>query len=93
VDAYLGYYAKDFQTPAGESRAAWEKQRRERIGAAKTIKVNVSSPKVTVNGANQATVRFRQAYQSDTFKSTGNKTLVLVKGAEGRWQIQQEKSR
>jgi Flp pilus assembly protein TadD/ketosteroid isomerase-like protein len=93
VDAYLGYYAKDFQTPAGESRTAWEKQRRERIGAAKTINVGVGSPKVTVNGANQATVRFRQAYQSDKFKSTGSKTLVLVKGAEGRWQIQQEKSR
>jgi tetratricopeptide (TPR) repeat protein len=93
VDAYLGYYAKDFQTPGGETRAAWEKQRRERIGAAKTIRVNVGSPQVTVNGANQATVRFRQAYQSDRFKSTGNKTLVLVKGAEGRWQIQQEKAR
>jgi tetratricopeptide (TPR) repeat protein len=93
VDAYLGYYAKDFQPPAGESRAAWEKSRRERIGAAKTISVNVGSPKVTLNGANQATVSFRQAYQSDRFKATGNKTLVLVKGAEGRWQIQQEKSR
>src|SRR5688500_4674380 len=69
VDAYLGYYAKEFQTPAGESRAAWEKQRRERIGAAKTISVGVGAPKVTVNGANEATVRFRQAYQSDRFKS------------------------
>ena len=93
VDAYLGYYAKDFQTPSGESRAAWEKSRRARIGGAKTISVNVGSPKVTLNGANQATVSFRQAYQSDSFKATGNKTLVLVKGAEGRWQIEQEKSR
>jgi tetratricopeptide (TPR) repeat protein len=93
VDAYLGFYAKDFQTPGGEPRAAWEKSRRARIGSAKTISVNVGSPKVTMNGAGQATVRFRQAYQSDTFKSTGNKTLVLVKGADGRWQIQQEKSR
>ena len=93
VDAYLGYYAKDFQAPGGEPRAAWEKSRRARIGSAKTISVNVGSPKVTMNGAGQATVRFRQAYQSDTFKSTGNKTLVLVKGADGRWQIQQEKSR
>ena len=93
VDAYLGYYAKDFQTPGGEPRAAWEKSRRARIGSAKTISVNLGSPKVTMNGAAQATVRFRQAYQSDSFKSTGNKTLVLVKGADGRWQIQQEQSR
>jgi tetratricopeptide (TPR) repeat protein len=93
VDAYLGYYAKDFQTPSGEPRADWEKARRTRIGAAKKIAVGVDSPKVTMSGANQATVAFRQAYQSDSFKATGGKTLVLVKGADGRWQIQQEKSR
>jgi len=93
VDAYLGYYAKDFQTPSGESRADWEKARRSRISDAKTISVGVNSPKVTMKGPNQASVRFRQAYRSDSFKSTGGKTLVLVKGAEGRWQIQQESSR
>jgi tetratricopeptide (TPR) repeat protein len=93
VDAYLGYYAKDFQTPGGESRADWEKARRTRISAAKKITVGVSSPKVTMSGANQASVTFRQAYQSDSFKAIGGKTLVLVKGADGRWQIQQEKSR
>jgi tetratricopeptide (TPR) repeat protein len=93
VDAYLGYYAKDFQTPSGESRADWEKARRTRIGAAKKITVGVDAPKVMMSGANQATVTFRQAYQSDSFKATGGKTLVLAKGADGRWQIQQEKSR
>jgi tetratricopeptide (TPR) repeat protein len=93
VDAYLGYYAKDFETPGGESRAEWEKARRARISGAKTIKVGVGSAKVTLNGANQASVTFRQAYQSDSFKATGSKTLVLVKAADGRWQIQQEKSR
>jgi tetratricopeptide (TPR) repeat protein len=93
VDAYLGYYAKDFQTPSGESRADWEKSRRTRIAGAKTITVGVVSPQVTMSGANQASVTFRQAYQSDSFKATGNKTLVLVKSADGRWQIQQEKSR
>jgi tetratricopeptide (TPR) repeat protein len=92
VDAYLSYYAKDFHTPSGETRANWEKSRRSRIGAAKVIAVVLSSPKVTMNSASQATVTFRQAYRSDSFKATGNKTLVLVKGAEGRWQIQQEKS-
>src|SRR6185436_14972975 len=41
VDAYLGYYAKDFKTPGGEARPAWEKTRRERIGAAKSIAVGI----------------------------------------------------
>jgi tetratricopeptide (TPR) repeat protein len=93
VDAYLGYYAKDFQTPGGQSRAGWEKARRSRISGAKTISVGVSSPRVTMNGPSQASVRFRQAYRSDSFKSTGRKTLVMVKAADGRWQIQQEQSR
>jgi tetratricopeptide (TPR) repeat protein len=93
VDAYLGYYAKDFQTPSGEARADWEKARRTRISAAKKIAVGVGSPKVTMNGADKASVTFRQASPSDSFKATGGKTLVLVRGAEGRWQIQQEKSR
>src|SRR5438105_3060486 len=92
VDAYLSYYAKDFQTPSGESRADWEKGRRARIRGAKVISVVVSSPQVTMNGANEATVKFRQAYRSDSFKAAGGKTLVMVKGADGRWQIQQEKS-
>jgi Flp pilus assembly protein TadD len=79
ADAYLSYYAKDFKT------------RRSRIGAAKTIKVAIGSPKVTMNGSNEATVVFQQNYQSDTFKSAGRKTLVMSK-ADGRWQIREEKS-
>jgi Flp pilus assembly protein TadD/ketosteroid isomerase-like protein len=91
ADAYLSYYAKDFKTPGKESRADWEKSRRSRIGAAKTIKVAIGSPKVTMNGSNEATVVFQQNYQSDTFKSAGRKTLVMSK-ADGRWQIREEKS-
>lgn len=93
VDAYLGYYAKDFQTPSGEPRADWEKARRSRISGAKAISVGVSAPQVTMSGPSQASVRFRQAYRSDSFKSSGRKTLVMVKAADGRWQIQQEQSR
>jgi tetratricopeptide (TPR) repeat protein len=92
VDGYLSHYAKDFQTPGGEPRADWEKQRRARIGGAKSIAVGVASPKVTMSGANQASVTFRQSYRSDTFKGTSNKTLVMVRNG-GRWQIQQENSK
>ena len=92
VESYLAYYAKDFKTPGGEPRAAWEKSRRDRIAAAKSISVGVGSPKVTLNGDNQATVSFRQAYRSDKLKVSSSKTLVLVKSADGRWQIRQEKS-
>jgi murein L,D-transpeptidase YafK len=91
ADAYLAYYAKGFKTPGGESRADWEKTRRARITAPKSIAVSVASPKVTMEGADRATVSFRQNYKSDVLKANSRKTLVLVK-SEGRWQILEEKS-
>jgi len=91
ADAYLAFYAADFQTPGGESRADWEKARRTRITAPKSISIAIASPKVTMSGPNQAKVTFRQTYRSDVLKNTSSKTLVMVK-AEGRWRIQQEKS-
>ena len=91
ADGYLAYYAKEFKTPGGEARAAWEKTRRARIEAPKSIAVGVESPKVTMTGADRATVSFRQSYRSDVLKSNSRKTLVMVR-TDGRWQIVEEKS-
>jgi tetratricopeptide (TPR) repeat protein len=90
AEGYLAYYAKDFDPPGNQSRADWEKSRRSRIEAPKSISVSVASPKVTMQGSDSARVTFRQTYHSDVFKGTSNKTLVLVK-ADGRWQIREEK--
>jgi len=91
ADTYLGYYAKDFKTPGGEARAEWEKTRRARITAPKSIWVSLEQPKVTMSGAERATVTFRQNYKSDVLKSNSRKTLVMVK-ADGGWKILEEKS-
>jgi tetratricopeptide (TPR) repeat protein len=91
VDGYLAHYAKDFKTPAGESRADWEKSRRSRIEGAKSIQVAVDSPKVTMRSPEQASVSFRQTYRSDKLNTTSRKTLELVK-ADGRWLIREEKA-
>ena len=91
ANAYLSYYAGDFKTPGGEARPAWEKTRRERIAAPKSIEVKVDSPKVTLRGSNEASVTFRQDYRSDKLTSANTKTLELVK-ADGRWQIREEKA-
>jgi tetratricopeptide (TPR) repeat protein len=91
VDAYLGHYAKDFKTPGGEPREAWEKTRRERISGAKSIQVAIDSPKVTMRSPDQASVSFRQTYRSDRIKSQNRKTLELVK-ADGQWLIREEKA-
>src|SRR6266851_1157007 len=91
ANAYLSYYAGDFKPPGGEARPAWEKTRRERIAAPKSIEVEVDSPKVTLRGNNEASVTFRQNYRSDKLTSSNTKTLELVK-ADGRWQIREEKA-
>ena len=91
ADGYLSYYAKEFKTPGGEARDAWEKTRRARITAPKSISVGVEAAKVTMNGAERATVTFRQNYRSDVLKANNRKTLVMVRSG-GRWQILEEKS-
>ncbi len=90
ADGYLSHYARDFDPPGDQSRADWEKSRRSRIAAPKSISVTIASPKVTMQGSDSASVTFRQTYRSDVFKGTSSKTLVLVK-ADGRWQIREEK--
>jgi Flp pilus assembly protein TadD/ketosteroid isomerase-like protein len=90
VDGYLSFYGKEFKAPGGESRADWEKARRVRISAPKSITVTVESPRISVSG-DQASVTFRQSYKSDVIKATSTtKTLVLAR-ADGRWLIQQER--
>jgi tetratricopeptide (TPR) repeat protein len=91
VDGYLAAYAKDFKTPGGESRADWEKTRRARIEAPKSIAVDVEQANVTMAGSDQASVTFRQSYRSEKLKSSGRKTLLMTR-ADGRWLIREEKS-
>lgn len=90
VEAYLSHYARDFDVPGGQSRDAWEKQRRSRLEAPESIAVEIASPKVTMRGAERASVSFRQTYRSNLFNGTSNKTLEMVK-SENRWRILQEK--
>jgi ketosteroid isomerase-like protein len=90
VDAYLAFYAKDFKTPKGQTRAEWEAARKQRISTPKKIEVAVESPKVTLKG-DSAVVTFRQAYRSDSLKINGSKTLHMVR-SDGRWLIQEERA-
>jgi len=89
VNGYLALYAPDFKTPDGESRKAWENERRSRIAKPREIEVRVEAPKVTFSDANRATVTFRQHYRSNTFKSSASKKLVMIRSGD-KWLIQQE---
>ena len=87
---YLGFYAADFETPSGMTRAAWETQRKERIEPKKSISVEAKILKTSLQG-NVATVVFRQIYRADAVKSDNTKTLRLVKTGD-RWLINVERS-
>ncbi|MBI2312571.1 MAG: tetratricopeptide repeat protein [Betaproteobacteria bacterium] len=89
ADRYLSFYAKDFKTPVGESREAWEATRKERIAKPKNIQVAVLDPRVKFTDSDHAVVSFKQSYRSDTMKSSAAKTLNLAR-INGKWQIQQE---
>jgi tetratricopeptide (TPR) repeat protein len=90
VDAYFAFYAKDFKTPKGETRAEWEAVRKQRISTPKRIEVAVESPRVTLKG-DSAVVTFRQAYRSDSLSVNGSKTLRMVR-SDGRWLIREERA-
>lgn len=92
VRKYLSFYSADFKTPAGESRAAWEASRRERISTPKSIRVGISNATVKFSDSDHATVKFRQSYQAKHLKTSSNKTLLMVKSG-GKWLIQEEHAR
>ena len=89
VKGYLAAYSPDFEVPGGENRAAWEKQRAERIQKPKSIEVGVKVTSVQVSGS-EATATVRQAYKSDTLKNTTTKVMKLVKSGD-KWLIKQER--
>ncbi len=91
VAGYLAHYAPNFEVPKGAKREAWEKERKERIEAPKSIEVTLTDVNVKMVNDNEATVTFHQAYKSDTIKSNNSKTLRLVR-VDGKWLIKQERA-
>ena len=89
VKAYLAVYARDFKTPAGESRSDWDAARQKRIAKPGAIQVNYENLRIAIDGET-ATVKFRQHYKSASLKTSSNKVLLMGK-RDGKWQILQER--
>jgi tetratricopeptide (TPR) repeat protein len=89
VEAYLSFYAGNFQTPRGMTRREWEAERWQRIDKPGRLRVVVDNIRVSVSG-DRATARFRQRYTSATLRTQTNKTLVFVESENG-WLILQER--
>lgn len=88
MSSYLGAYAANFTPSGGQSRSAWESDRKARIVPRNKIAVDISDLDVTVDG-DRASARFRQDYASDTLSVTSRKTLDMVKSGN-RWLIVRE---
>jgi len=75
---YLSFYANDFKTPGGETRAAWEAIRKERVSTPKFIRVGVDIKSVLLTDSAHATVKFRQSYRSSHLNVfDGSSTIAL----------------
>jgi tetratricopeptide (TPR) repeat protein len=92
VDKYLSFYADDFKTPNGETRAAWEAYRRDRVSSPKFIQVAARIMTIQFTDSTHATVKFHQSYHASHLTASGNKTLLMVKSGD-KWLIQEERSR
>ena len=88
---YLTFYAKEFKTPDGSSRSAWEAQRKQRIAAPKSIHVEVRDAKAKVADDKHVSVSFKQTYRASHLNVVSSKTLNWVK-ADGQWLIVEERS-
>jgi uncharacterized protein (TIGR02266 family) len=91
VDAYLDFYAAEFEPPDGLSREDWEVQRFNRLRKPAWIKVELDGMRHQPVGTDRVSVTFSQAYSSDTFSDSVPKTLELV-WEEGGWKIASENS-
>lgn len=88
AEKYLASYAPTFK-PDGMSKAAWEKQRRESIGKAHSIAVEVSELNVKLSDDSHASATFKQVYRSGTRQDSTRKTLQLEKSGDA-WLIVSE---
>jgi protein involved in temperature-dependent protein secretion len=90
--AYLATYADDFTPEGGQTRAAWEQQRRERIAKPARIKVEVKDMTTVRAGTDRVRASFVQGYESDNYSDSVNKVLEL-KQVNGAWKIVREYAR
>lgn len=88
MSAYLSAYGADFKPASGQTRSAWEQERRLKITSKNAISLKLNNLSVTVT-ADRAVAKFQQEYKADALAVTSRKTLELTK-VSGRWLISKE---
>lgn len=88
TDAYLAFYAADFQG-AADTPEEWRANRKRIIGQAKSIDIQIGDTKIDVKGDDLATLTFPLDYVSNRFEDHGIKVLEL-RHRDGKWLIEGE---
>lgn len=88
LDQYFASYGASFRPAKGQSRQAWEQQRRERISKPSKISVDLSNIKIESDDST-AKVKFKQSYRADGKPIRTNKTLLMKRDGDN-WYIQEE---
>lgn len=91
ADMYLSFYHKQYKPSNGMSLNGWMQSRRYRLKKPRWIKIVLSDFEVEKNTGKQAIVNFKQSYQSNSFRDTSKKQMVLLYTNDG-WRIFREKS-
>ena len=89
AERYLSHYADNFKTPRSISMASWKKQRHQRLGRSRFIKIEINDMEIEKVNGSGARATFIQEYQSNTYADQAAKTLELV-WENGAWLIMKE---
>ncbi|WP_028470320.1 tetratricopeptide repeat protein [Neptunomonas japonica] len=91
VSGYLNAYTTGFRPLNGLSNNAWQTQRNQRLTKPTFIKVKLNNIRTSLINADTAKVTFKQTYQSNTFKDTSKKQILLTR-VNNAWRIKEERS-
>jgi ketosteroid isomerase-like protein len=92
VDRYLDFYSDDFQPAEGKSLRKWRSERRYRVAYPAYIRVEIEDVKTQMLTPSQAEATFTQRYESNTFRDSTAKELLLERQGN-EWKIVQERVR
>ena len=90
LNAYFDSYIKDYRPRSGTAHSRWRKLREARIVNPQFINIKISNLSVKKQDDNNATLTFKQDYQSNLLKSTVVKQLEFYK-TEAGWKIKSER--
>ena len=90
LDAYFNSYVKDYRPRSGTAHLRWRKLREARITNPEFINIRISNLSIGKQDDNNATLTFKQHYQSSLLNSVVVKKLEFYKTKAG-WKIKSER--